>query len=192
MGNYDEDVAWEDIINYFKGSQLQSYFTKLSKGDLKVVHKPQMVDLLPKFVKGNVQKLMEGVDERGAMEEVIDLLELGSILKRDVSKLSGGELQRVAIAAAALREADFYYFDEPTSWLDVRQRLNAVKVVRNLAESGKSVMVIEHDLATLDAISDYVHILYGQPGAYGVVSHMRGVRVGINTYINGFLTGRKC
>jgi ATP-binding cassette, sub-family E, member 1 len=187
LGDYEENVAWEDIINFFKGSQLQSYFTKLSKGDLKVVHKPQMVDLLPKFVNGNVQKLMEGVDERGAMEEVIDLLELGSILKRDVSKLSGGELQRVAIAAAALREADFYYFDEPTSWLDVRQRLNAVKVVRNLAESGKSVMVIEHDLATLDAISDYVHILYGQSGAYGVVSHMRGVRVGINTYINGFL-----
>ena len=187
LGRYDEDVSWTDIINYFKGSQLQSYFKTLSKGDLKVVHKPQMVDLLPKFVKGNVKKLMESVDERGAMDEVMDLLELKPILSRDISKLSGGELQRVAIAAAALREADFYYFDEPTSWLDVRQRLNAVKVVRNLAEAGKSVMVIEHDLAALDAISDYIHILYGQPGAYGVVSQMRGVRVGINSYINGFL-----
>jgi ATP-binding cassette, sub-family E, member 1 len=187
LGKYDEDVSWEEIISYFKGSQLQSYFKKLSKRELKVVHKPQMVDLLPKFVKGNVQKLMESVDERGAMDEVIESLELKPILSRDVSKLSGGELQRVAIAAAALREADFYYFDEPTSWLDVRQRLNAVKVVRNLAEAGKSVMVIEHDLAALDAISDYVHILYGQPGAYGVVSQMRGVRVGINSYINGFL-----
>ena len=187
LGRYDEDVSWTDIINYFKGSQLQSYFKTLSKGDLKVVHKPQMVDLLPKFVKGNVKKLMESVDERGAMDEVMDSLELKPILSRDISKLSGGELQRVAIAAAALREADFYYFDEPTSWLDVRQRLNAVKVVRNLAEAGKSVMVIEHDLAALDAISDYIHILYGQPGAYGVVSQMRGVRVGINSYINGFL-----
>ena len=187
LGKYDEDVSWKEIISYFKGSQLQSYFKTLSKGDLKVVHKPQMVDLLPKFVKGNVQKLMESVDERGAMDEVMEFLELKPILSRDVSKLSGGELQRVAIAAAALREADFYYFDEPTSWLDVRQRLNAVKVIRNLAEAGKSVMVIEHDLAALDAISDYVHILYGQPGAYGVVSQMRGVRVGINSYINGFL-----
>jgi len=187
LGKYDEEVSWEEIVSYFKGSQLQLYFKKLSEGELKVVHKPQMVDLLPKFVKGNVQKLMESVDERGVMEDVMDYLELRSILGRDVSKLSGGELQRVAIAAAALREADFYYFDEPTSWLDVRQRLNAVKVIRNLAEAGKSVMVIEHDLAALDAISDYVHILFGEPGAYGVVSHMRGVRVGINTYINGFL-----
>jgi len=187
LGEYDEDVAWEDVVNFFKGSQLQSYFKKLSKSELKVVHKPQMVDLLPKFVKGNVENLMEGVDERGAMEEVLDSLELRPILKRSIANLSGGELQRVAIAAAALRDADFYYFDEPTSWLDVKQRLNVVKVVRNLADAGKSVMVIEHDLAALDAISDYVHILYGQPGAYGVVSQMRGVRVGINAYINGFL-----
>lgn len=187
LGRYDEDVPWDEIINYFKGSQLQSYFKNLSNNELKVVHKPQMVDLLPKFVKGNVKNLMEGVDERGALDEIMEALELRPILDRNISKLSGGELQRVAIAAAALREADFYYFDEPTSWLDVRQRLNAVKVVRNLADAGKSVMVIEHDLAALDAISDYVHILYGEPGAYGVVSHMRGVRVGINTYINGFL-----
>lgn len=187
LGKYDEDVPWEDILNFFKGSQLQSYFKKLSKGEIKVVHKPQMVDLLPKYVKGNVKKLLESVDERGAMDEVLDSLEIRSILERNISKLSGGELQRVAIAAAVLRDADFYYFDEPTSWLDVKQRLNAVKVIRNLADNNKSVMVIEHDLATLDAISDYVHVLYGEPGGYGVVSQMRGVRVGINAYIHGFL-----
>lgn len=187
LGNYEEEASWEDIIIFFKGSQLQNYFSKLSKEELKVVHKPQMVDLLPKFVKGTVNDLLHGVNERDNVDEVEDILELNPILKRDIKNLSGGELQRVAIAAAVLREADFYYFDEPTSWLDVRQRLNAVKVIRNLAETGKSVLVIEHDLAALDAISDYVHILYGEPGGYGVVSQLRGVRVGINTYINGFL-----
>lgn len=187
LGNFEENTNWEDIINYFKGSQLQNYFKKLSQGEIMVVHKPQMVDLLPKFVKGSVKDLLHGVNQRDDIEEVEDILELNPILERDIKNLSGGELQRVAIAAAALREADFYYFDEPTSWLDVRQRLNAVKVIRKLAEEGKSVLVIEHDLAALDAISDYVHILYGEPGAYGVVSQLRGVRVGINTYINGFL-----
>ncbi len=187
LGNFEEEVSWEDVINFFRGSQMQSYFTKLSQGELKVVHKPQMVDLLPKFVKGSVGDLLERVNERDAIDEVEDVLELKPIMDRIIKNLSGGELQRVAIAAAVLREADFYYFDEPTSWLDVYQRLNAVKVIRQLAEIGKSVMVIEHDLAALDAISDYVHILYGEPGAYGVVSQLRGVRVGINTYINGFL-----
>ena len=187
LGNYDEEVGWETIINHIKGSQLQSYFKKLSEGKIKTSHKPQMVNMLSKVVKGEVRDLLERVDERGKIDEVSEVLEIKSILNRDISKLSGGELQRVAIAAAALKNANFYYFDEPTSWLDVKQRLNAVKVIRSLADEGKSVMVIEHDLAALDAISDYVHILYGHPGAYGVVAQMRGVRVGINTYIGGFL-----
>ncbi|WP_286242858.1 ribosome biogenesis/translation initiation ATPase RLI [Methanobacterium ferruginis] len=187
LGKYDEEVPWEDVINFFKGSQLQSYFQKLSAGELKVVHKPQMVDLLPKFVKGNVDDLLTSVDQRKRLDFVQEALQLDPIMKREITNLSGGELQRVAIAAAVLRKADFYYFDEPTSWLDVKQRLNAVQVIRELADEGKSILVIEHDLAALDAISDYVHILYGQPGGYGVVSHMRGVRVGINTYIGGYL-----
>jgi len=187
LGNYEEDVSWENILDSFRGSQLQSYFKKLSEGNIKPVHKPQMVDMLPNFVKGEVKQLLEQVDERGKMDEVMGKLEIEPVLNREISKLGGGELQRVAIAATVLREADFYYFDEPTSWLDVRQRLNVIMVIRSLADEGKSVIVIEHDLAALDAISDYIHILYGHPGAYGVVSHMRGVRVGINAYINGFL-----
>ncbi|MDR2967593.1 MAG: ribosome biogenesis/translation initiation ATPase RLI [Methanobacteriaceae archaeon] len=196
LGNWekyrnDKEIAneekWEDVINHFKGSQMQKYFKNLSYGKSKVIHKPQMVDQLPKFVKGNVETLLNGVDERGKFDEILETLDLKNILSREIANLSGGELQRVAIAATVLKDGNFYYFDEPTSWLDVRQRLNAVKVIRSLAESGKSVMVIEHDLATLDAISDYVHILYGRSGAYGVVSQMKGVRVGINAYINGFL-----
>jgi len=188
LGNWEESPDnWDHLIDHFKGSTLQSYFKNLSESNIKVVHKPQMVDQLPKFVKGNVSDLLSSADERGKFEEVVETLDLKNVLSREIANLSGGELQRVAIAASFVREGDFYYFDEPTSWLDVRQRLNAVKVIRSLAEDGKSVMVIEHDLATLDAISDYVHILYGEPGAYGVVSGMKGVRVGINAYINGFL-----
>lgn len=187
LGRFNDEVSWDEIINFFKGSQLQSYFQKLSNGDLKVVHKPQMVDLLPKFVKGNVDDLLNSVDERKQLDFVASSLQLEPIMRREIAKLSGGELQRVAIAAAVLREADFYYFDEPTSWLDVQQRLFAIKVIRELADADKSILVIEHDLAALDAISDYVHILYGQLGGYGVVSHMRGVRVGINAYIDGYL-----
>ncbi len=187
LGNYEDEISWEDIISYFKGNQLQKYFQNISEGNLKAVHKPQMVDLLPKFVKGKVEGLLNSVDQRNKLDSVTHALELDSIMGREIANLSGGELQRVAIAAAVLRDADFYYFDEPTSWLDVRQRLNAVQVIRELADEGKSILVIEHDLAALDAISDYVHILYGQPGGYGVVSQMRGVRVGINTYIGGYL-----
>ncbi len=187
LGNYEEEASWEKVIDYYKGSALQNYFKSLQAGEIKTIHKPQMVDQLSKVVKGNVKTLLSNVDERNKLDEIVDDLDLKNVLERDMQNLSGGELQRVAIAATVLREGDFYYFDEPTSWLDVRQRLNAVKVIRSLAEAGKSVLVIEHDLATLDAMSDNVHLLYGEPGGYGVVSGNKGVRVGINAYINGFL-----
>ena len=178
---------WDNVIDFYKGSSLQKYFQDLSEGNIKTILKPQMVDKLPKVVKGKVKDLLGNVNERDKLEYVTKELQLENVLDRKMENLSGGELQRVAIAATVLREGDFYYFDEPTSWLDVSQRLNAVKVIRSLAEEGKSVLVIEHDLATLDALSDNIHILYGAPGGYGVVSGRKGVRLGINAYINGFL-----
>ncbi|WP_455644704.1 ribosome biogenesis/translation initiation ATPase RLI [Methanosphaera sp.] len=187
FGNYEEEGSWDDVIDYFKGSQLQNYFKKLSNNEIKLAYKPQMVDQLPKVVKGKVSELLESVDERNKLDEVVEKLELKTTLNRKLDKLSGGELQRIAIAATVLRDANFYYIDEPTSWLDVKQRLNTVEVIRDLTEENRNVLVIEHDLATLDAMSDYVHVMYGEEGAYGVVSKLRGVRVGINAYINGFL-----
>lgn len=188
FGRFDEEFNdLSHVIEYYKGSALQNYFKELEGGNIKAIHKPQMVDQLPKVVKGNVGDLLSKVDEENKFDYVVDNLDLKNVLERDMKNLSGGELQRVAIAASIVRSGDFYFFDEPTSWLDVNQRLNAVKVIRSLADEGKAVLVIEHDLATLDALSDNVHILYGEPGAYGVVSQMKGVRVGINSYINGFL-----
>lgn len=190
LGNYEEEAPkdWSELISNYKGSSLQNYFNQIQNNEIKTIHKPQMVDQLPKVVKGNVKDLLTNIDEEGKFDYVCETLDLETILDRDMENLSGGELQRVAIAASVVRKGDFYFFDEPTSWLDVHQRLNAVKVIRSLAEEGKGVLVIEHDLATLDALSDNIHILYGEPGAYGVVSQMKGVRVGINAYINGFLT----
>ena len=188
FGDYENPQEnWDKVIEHYKGSALQKYFTSLSEGNIKTIMKPQMVDKLPKVVKGKVLDLLSNVNERDRLDYVTKELQLENVLDRKIENLSGGELQRVAIAATVLREGDFYYFDEPTSWLDVSQRLNAVRVIRSLAEEGKSVLVIEHDLATLDALSDNVHILYGEPGGYGVVSGRKGVRIGINAYINGFL-----
>ena len=189
FGDYkNPQENWDKVIEHYKGSALQNYFFKLANNEIKAILKPQMVDQLPKVVKGKVRELLENVNERDKLDYVCRELMLENVLDRKMENLSGGELQRVAIAATVLRDGNFYYFDEPTSWLDVSQRLNAVKVIRSLAEEGKSVLVIEHDLATLDALSDNIHILYGTPGGYGVVSGRKGVGIGINAYINGFLS----
>jgi ATP-binding cassette subfamily E protein 1 len=173
------------ISEFFKGSELQAYFARIEK--VKTSHKPQSVDMLPSVVRGSIAELLKRVDERGAAGELISELGLSDVQYRKIEHLSGGELQRLAIAATSVREADMYYFDEPSSHLDVYQRLEAAKVIRRLAEAGKAVMVAEHDLALLDYMCDYVHVMYGEPGAYGVVSDPRGVRVGINIFLDGFL-----
>jgi ATP-binding cassette subfamily E protein 1 len=120
-------------------------------------------------------------------DKLIPQLGLQNILDRDIAQLSGGELQRLAVAIAAAKDAEYYFFDEPSSYNDVYQRLTVAKVIRELAEQGKNVMVVEHDMTLLDYLSDYVHIIYGEPGAYGIVSGMQSTKVGINNFLEGFL-----
>ncbi|HMF30077.1 MAG TPA: ribosome biogenesis/translation initiation ATPase RLI [Candidatus Lokiarchaeia archaeon] len=183
----DEDPSWDEIITHFRGSELQNYLTKLRNKELKILYKPQNITDLPKAAQGKVQELLEKVDETGHVELVITQLGLDKILDRTLDQLSGGELQRVALAATLLRDGDVYLFDEPTSYLDVKERLNMARLVRGLTDAGKTVIVVEHDLAILDYLSDQVCLLYGKPGAFGIVSHPQGVRVGINIYLNGYL-----
>jgi ATP-binding cassette subfamily E protein 1 len=180
-----EAATLDQIKEFFRGSELQAYFEGLE--EISPVYKPQPVERLPDAVDGTVMELLERADERGVIEDLISELELEEALERRIGHLSGGELQRVAIAAAAAREADVYCFDEPSSHLDIYQRLSAARVIRGLAAEGKAVLVVEHDLATLDYMCDYVHVMYGKPGVYGVVSEPRGVRVGINVFLDGYL-----
>ncbi len=188
LERYDNPPDWSSIIQYFRGSTLQTYFQKLSNGDLRVVHKPQYVDKIPRIVRGKVGEVLEHVNERGRLNEISERLQLKVVWDRTLDVLSGGELQRVAIAAAVCREADVYLFDEPSSYLDVKQRLEAAKVIRSLKEENKIIVVAEHDLAVLDYLSDHVCVFYGKPGVYGIVSHVHGVRTGINIYLDGYIS----
>jgi ATP-binding cassette subfamily E protein 1 len=185
LGKYDDPPDWPEIIQHFRGSVLQEYFEQLRNNRLKVVHKPQYVDKIPRVVSGKVGDVLSRIDERGMLDRLVEQLQLESIMKRRLNVLSGGELQRVAIAATICREADVYLFDEPSSYLDVKQRLQAARAIRSLKEDEKTVMVAEHDLAILDYLSDQICVFYGKPRVYGIVSHVHGVRTGINIYLQG-------
>ncbi|KAJ1988717.1 Fe-S cluster-binding ribosome biosynthesis protein [Coemansia spiralis] len=185
LGNFTSPPDWEDIIKYFRGSELQNYFTKVLQDDLITFTKPQWVDLMPKRVNGVVGELLKtmcGVDN---LEYIINELDLGNLLTRQVTDLSGGELQRFAIAAISVRYADVYMFDEPSSYLDVKQRLNAARVIRSVIKDNNYVIAVEHDLSVLDYLSDFICMLYGKPSAYGVVTMPYSVREGINVFLAG-------
>ena len=183
----DSEASYEELISYFKGTESQTFFEKLKKGEITVSFKPQQVDLIPKAKSGKVIDLLKAVDEKGELDSIIEELDLSNILDNDIKKISGGELQRVAIAATVLKKANLYIFDEPTSYLDVKQRIRVSKFIKNLADSDTSVLVVEHDLIILDYITDLVHIMYGKEDCYGIVAQPRATKTAINAYLSGFL-----
>jgi ATP-binding cassette subfamily E protein 1 len=187
LGNLEETPEWKDVLKYYRGSLLQEYFQRMGSGQLRTVLKPQYVDKIPKVVSDTVENLLSKFDERGKKTEIEERLDLDVIKNRSIEVLSGGELQRLAIGVAICRDADVYLFDEPSSFLDVKQRIEVAKAIRGLTDDGKAVIVAEHDLAILDYLSDFVCVLYGEPSVYGVISNPHGVRVGINQYLDGYL-----
>jgi len=187
LGRFSDPPDWSEILNHFRGSELQNYFTKILEDDLKAMIKPQYVDQIPKAVKGTVQQLLDKKNERNNIEEICDYLELDKIRDRSIEQLSGGELQRFACAMVCIQNGDIFMFDEPSSYLDVKQRLKAALTIRSLIAPDKYIIVVEHDLSVLDYLSDYICVLYGVPGAYGVVTMPFSVREGINIFLDGFV-----
>ena len=187
FGSLETPTNWDTVLTRYRGTLLHEYFSKLAAKKLRVVHKPQHVDKLATVLEGRIGQLLKKVDERSKLPELAKDLELETLFEREPSMLSGGELQRVAIAAAISRDADVYIFDEPSSYLDIYQRMRAARSIRKLVGQAKSVIVAEHDLAMLDYLSDEVYLVYGQPSSYGIVSHVHPTRSGINDYLIGFL-----
>ncbi len=187
LGDYEKEATWDALLKYLSGREMKEHFERIADGELRVSLKPQAVYRLPEAWKKETELLLKQMDERKKRDEVVETLNLGETLKKKVPDLSGGELQRVAVAAAALKDADLYLFDEPSSYNDVYQRLAVSKLIGGLAESGKAVLVVEHDIAFLDYVTNYVQIIYGEPGAYGIVSGLYASRTGINALLDGYL-----
>ena len=188
LGDYDEEPTWDEIIDYYSGSELYEHFKNLKDNQISCVLKPQYVDRLPKILKGKIKDVLNKADNSGNYDIIVEKLGLEGILDKEIEKgtISGGELQLVSVGAALIKDVDLYFFDEPSSYLDIYQRLKVARIIRDLAKK-KKVIVVEHDLAILDFLCDNVHIMYGTEGAYGVVTFPRGVRHSINTYLSGYL-----
>ena len=179
---------WQDVISSFPRGELRDYLDLVSNDNISIAVKPQYVDKLPKIFDGEVNDLLERVDDRNEIEKFSETLGIGNILNRTLESLSGGELQRVALCATLLKEADVYFFDEPSSYLDIFERMRMVGIVQSLSSRGKRVLVVEHDLAILDVLCDSIHVIYGERAAYGIFTPPRSTRTAINAYLEGFLT----
>ena len=84
------------------------------------------------------------IEMAGPADEVMKALELTPVADRQITTLSGGEAQRVSIAAAIAQKTPVLLLDEPLSAQDVRSRKKIIELLQNLAESGVTVVVVAH------------------------------------------------
>jgi len=183
----DKEPAFEEVLQFFKGKESQNYFERLKKGEITVAYKPQQVDSIPKIVKGTVLDILSKEAKADKVKEIAGKLDLLSVMDREVGQLSGGELQRLAIAATALKKANVYIFDEPTSFLDIKQRMRVAQFIYELADNETAVLVVDHDLIMLDYMTDLVYVIYGKEVCYGIVSTPMTTKLGINSFLEGYI-----
>lgn len=180
--NLSKEASEEEIKEFIKGSELQRYFENLEGKT--VAYKPQNLASLATEI--TVSELLQQIGEKEKIDELTKTLQIDHLLENKLSKLSGGELQKVAIVASTLKDADIYFFDEPLAYLDISERLRVSDFIKNLSQ-GKTVIVIEHDLLILDYLTEYTQVFYGQQGVYGLVSGVKSTSYGVNSYLSGFL-----
>ena len=188
FGNYEKVGDKDRVLRHFKGSEVQKYYKKLYNKQFKVVKKIQNIDkLLESKYKDNTVSDFIKQSTNKPVDQVLNYFNIKHLENQPLHKLSGGELQRVYCCYIIEKEADVYIFDEPTNYLDISQRINIAKDIRKLVAENKYVIVVDHDIAFLDYVSDKITILYGQPGAYGILSATYQSGHAINSYFDGYL-----
>lgn len=187
MGNPTTTPSFEKLLEKYSNTRLESHITELVNDNAKVVYKPQMVSESLMQDDVTVREFLSSRDQK--VSSISEELSLDSIIDSKMSSLSGGERQRVYIAGTLLTDADTYLIDEPSSFLDIGQRFKVSELIKDyIRDQDSKCIVVEHDLAVLDMISDHIHVIYGEPSNFGVTSKRMTSKQGINDYVTGRLS----
>jgi ATP-binding cassette subfamily E protein 1 len=156
--------------------------------DLKISYKPQYIS--PEY-KGTLREFFETTAQQLFTSsffkaEVYEPMHLKYLLDRQLDTLSGGELQRAAIASCLVKEADIFLIDEPSAYLDSEQRMLVSRMLRRVIEkSGKSAMVVDHDVYFVDMVSDALVVFDGVSGKHGKAQGPYSLHEGMNRFLKG-------
>lgn len=110
-----------------------------------------------------------GKKEREIVKAAMEMVDITNLAKRQISNLSGGQLQRVFIARALAQQADVFFLDEPFVGIDLVSETIIVDLLKELRAEGKTVVVVHHDLHEVEAYFDKLMILNKELVAFGDV-----------------------
>ncbi len=153
---------------------------------IKVSIKPQYIKMDDKLQVSNIINKIKLSPHFSQIykKRVLTSLSLDSLNERLIGELSGGELQRVAIADCLSNNADLYFLDEPSAFLDVEMRLQLAQLLRKcIEEIKKAAFVVEHDIITQDFIADSILVFDGTPGIEGKAFAPQNLRDGFNKFL---------
>lgn len=97
--------------------------------------------------------------DREAAERALDMVGMEAYKKRQISQLSGGQQQRVFLARALTQQADIYFMDEPFAGVDAATEKAIIKIMKDLASKGKTLIVVHHDLQSVESYFDWLILL---------------------------------
>jgi len=198
FGNSDVkpvQIKWKDVIKNIRESEMRNHFISLSRNGRKIAYKEQVLRVLfEKYHGKKVIDILNAENEVSSLffKKIQQYLDLDAFTNRILEQCSGGELQRFAIASVLIKEADIYIIDEPCTFLDVQKRIKLAQLLRERVQGFDNekkcpILVVEHDLAILDYLSDVVQLFYGVPHQFGIISTPLTTKKGINAYLTGFL-----
>lgn len=107
----------------------------------------------------------QGLFKRPSKQDRLDVMTylekvgLESFAKRQISQLSGGQQQRAFLARALIQEADIYLMDEPFTGIDITSTKTIIEIMQSLRDAGKTLLVVHHDLTSVEKIFDWCVLL---------------------------------
>ena len=154
----------------------------IEKSKLKMAYVPQKDDvdwsfpatvmdvvLMGRYPHKSLFQRINEIDKSIAMKALADL-GIEDLKSRQIGQLSGGQQQRVFIARALCQEADIFLLDEPFVGVDITTEEKIMEIMRKMAQEGKTLLVVHHDLASAEEYFDKVILLNQRLIAYGDTS----------------------
>jgi len=160
MGLIPTDSGFVKIFNepLNKVRQLVSYVPQRESVDWDFPASVMDVVMMGRYAKTGLFKRPKKAD-KDAAERALYQMGMTPFRNRQISELSGGQQQRVFLARAIAQNAEIYFLDEPFAGVDAATEKTIISLLKELADQGKTIVVVHHDLQSVATYFDWVILL---------------------------------